>query len=36
MADDVLVRGGVTVGPVYLEGDMAFGPGFNRAYDLES
>lgn len=36
MADDVLVRGGVTVGPVYLEGDMAFGPAFNRAYDLES
>jgi hypothetical protein len=36
MADDVLVRGGVTVGDVYLEGDMAFGPGFNRAYDLES
>lgn len=36
MADDVLVRGGITVGEVYLEGDMAFGPGFNRAYDLES
>jgi hypothetical protein len=36
MGEDVLVRGGVTVGKVYLEGDMAFGPGFNRAYDLES
>lgn len=36
MGADVLVRGGVTVGDVYLEGDMAFGPGFNRAYDLES
>ena len=36
MADDVLVRGGCTVGDIYLEGDLAFGPGFNRAYDLES
>lgn len=35
MAQDVLVRGGITVGPVFLEGDMAFGPGFMRAYDLE-
>jgi hypothetical protein len=33
---DVLVRGGVTVGQVYLEGDLVFGPGFVRAYDLES
>jgi hypothetical protein len=36
VADDVLLRGGVTVGLVHLEGDMAFGPGFIRAYDLES
>jgi hypothetical protein len=36
IADDVLLRGGVTVGPVFLDGDMAFGPGFIRAYDLES
>jgi hypothetical protein len=36
MASEVLLRGGVTVGNVYLEGDMAFGPAFNRAYDLES
>lgn len=37
MADNgVLLRGGVTVGNVHLDGDMAFGPGFNRAYDLES
>jgi len=36
ISDNVLLRGGVTVGRVYLEGDMVFGPGFIRAYDLES
>lgn len=36
MAEDILLRGGVTTGMIYFEGDMAFGPGFNRAYDLES
>jgi hypothetical protein len=35
-AENVLLRGGMTVGRVHLEGDMAFGPGFTRAYDLES
>ena len=33
---DVLVRGGVSVGEVFIDGDMVFGPGFVRAYDLES
>lgn len=36
IVDNVLLRGGVTVGLVHLEGDMIFGPGFVRAYDLES
>lgn len=36
ISDNVLLRGGVTVGRVYLNGDMVFGPGFIRAYDLES
>lgn len=31
----VLVRGGLTVGEVHAEGDVVFGPGFNRAYGLE-
>lgn len=35
-AENVLLRGGVTVGDVHFDGDMVFGPGFNRAYDLES
>lgn len=34
--ENVLLRGGLSVGNVYLDGDMAFGPAFNRAYDLES
>lgn len=34
--EDVLLRGGVTIGEVHLDGDMVFGAGFNRAYDLES
>ncbi|NEU14723.1 hypothetical protein G3T14_21835 [Methylobacterium sp. BTF04] len=34
--EDVLLMGGVTIGEVHLDGDMVFGPGFNRAYDLES
>lgn len=33
---DVLLRGGVSVGEVHLDGDIVFGPGFTRAYDLES
>ena len=35
-AENILLRGGITVGEVHLDGDMLFGPGFNRAYDLES
>ena len=36
LADDVLLRGGLTVGLIHVEGQMAFGPGFIRAYKLES
>jgi hypothetical protein len=36
LADNVLLRGGLTVGDIYVEGQMAFGPGFIRAYQLES
>jgi len=36
LADDVLLRGGLTVGLIHVEGQMAFGPGFIRAYRLES
>ncbi len=36
IAHDVLVRGGVTVGNAYVQDDIAFGPAFNRAYELES
>lgn len=36
LSEDVLLRGGITVGQVYLDGNKVFGPGFNRAYDLES
>lgn len=32
----VLVRGGITTGQVFCDGAMIFGPGFNRAYGLES
>lgn len=32
----VLIRGGVAIGKVYLEGNTIFGPAFNRAYELES
>lgn len=36
LADNVLLRGGLTVGLIHVEGQMAFGPGFIRAYQLES
>lgn len=36
LADDVLLRGGLTVGLIHVEGQMAFGPGLIRAYKLES
>ena len=36
LADDVLLRGGITVGLIHVEGQMAFGPGLIRAYKLES
>ena len=36
LTDDVLLRGGLTVGLIHVEGQMAFGPGFIRAYKLES
>lgn len=36
LADDVLLRGGLTVGLIHVEDHMAFGPGFIRAYKLES
>lgn len=32
----VLVRGGVTTGEVFCDSTNVFGPGFNRAYGLES
>lgn len=32
----VIVRGGLTVGQVFLESNTVFGPAFVRAYDLES
>ena len=31
-----LVRGGVTIGPLYHNGNICFGPAMNRAYELES
>jgi hypothetical protein len=31
-----LVRGGITVGDIYHDSESVFGPGLNRAYELES
>ncbi len=31
-----LIRGGITAGPMFHEGRIAFGPALNRAYELES
>lgn len=36
LSDNVLLRGGLTVGMIHVEGQLAFGPGFIRAYQLES
>lgn len=36
LTDDILLRGGLTVGKIHVEGQLAFGPGFIRAYKLES
>jgi hypothetical protein len=36
IADNVLLRGGVTIGEVYFDGNIVFGKGFNKAYHLES
>ena len=30
------IRGGVTVGDVFIEGSMVFGPAMNKAYGIES
>lgn len=31
-----LVRAGITIGDIHHDGDLVFGPGLNRAYELES
>lgn len=36
LAYDVLLRGGMTIGLIHVEGQIAFGPAFIRAYQLES
>ncbi len=33
---DVLLRGGVTIGDAYHDGDIVYGPAMNKAYLLES
>lgn len=35
-AHDFLLRGGVTIGDIYHDEEVVFGPGLNRAYELES
>ncbi len=34
--EGVIVRGGITVGEIFVEDKMIFGPALNRAYHLES
>jgi hypothetical protein len=36
LAEGFLIRGGLTVGPIYHDNVSVFGPGLNRAYELES
>ena len=36
MMSGLLVRGGITVGPLYHRGNIAFGPALTKAYDLQS
>ncbi|NWJ27659.1 hypothetical protein [Rhizobium sp. RM] len=31
-----LIRGGITAGPMFHQGRVAFGPALNRAYELDS
>lgn len=33
---DVLLRGGLTIGPLFHDGALVYGPAMNRAYELES
>lgn len=32
----ILVRGGISIGPLYHDGDIVYGPAMNEAYRLES
>lgn len=34
--DDVLIRGGLTIGDLYHDGNIVYGPAMNMAYKLES
>ena len=34
--DDVLIRGGLTIGDLYHDGSIVYGPAMNMAYKLES
>lgn len=36
LASGYLLRGGVTRGEIFHDGNLVFGPGLNHAYDLES
>jgi len=36
LLDGILLRGGVTIGDIIHEEEVVFGPGLNRAYELES
>lgn len=36
VADGFLLRGGVTIGDIHHDGTTVFGPGLNKAYELES
>jgi hypothetical protein len=36
MSRGIFIRGGITVGPMFHSGSMAFGPALTAAYDLES
>ena len=34
--DGVLIRGGLTIGDLYHDGNIVFGPAMNKAYEMES
>lgn len=36
LQNDVLLRGGISIGKVYHDGDIVYGPAMNEAYYLES